>query len=85
MDTWPVQNAKARFSELLHTCINNGPQLVTLRGEEAAVLVPIAQWKRLLSTSRRPTFKELLMSDEGRVDFEIPKRGSAKRRAVAAL
>ncbi len=85
MNVWPVQNAKARFSELLHTCISNGPQIVTIRGEEAAVLVSIEQWKRLLITSRHPTFKELLMSDEGRTDFEIPKRGLAKRRVATSL
>ena len=45
MDTWPVQDAKARFSELLDACVNEGPQLVTWRGAETAVLVPITEWK----------------------------------------
>jgi hypothetical protein len=26
MNTWPVQDAKARFSELLDVCANEGPQ-----------------------------------------------------------
>jgi len=38
MKTWRVQDAKARFSELLETCIVDGPQMVTKRGAEAAVL-----------------------------------------------
>jgi hypothetical protein len=25
--TWPVQDAKARFSELLDTCLKDGPQM----------------------------------------------------------
>ena len=29
MNTWPVQDAKAHFSELLNTCISEGPQIVT--------------------------------------------------------
>lgn len=33
MQDWPVQDAKARFSELLEACVNEGPQLVTRRGE----------------------------------------------------
>ncbi|HEY7245681.1 MAG TPA: type II toxin-antitoxin system Phd/YefM family antitoxin [Xanthobacteraceae bacterium] len=41
MKSWPVQDAKARFSELLETCLREGPQLVTRRGEKAAVLVPM--------------------------------------------
>ena len=35
MKSWPVQDAKARFSELLGTCLREGPQLVTKRGAEA--------------------------------------------------
>lgn len=41
MHIWPVQDAKARFSEFLDACITEGPQVVTRRGTEAAVLVPI--------------------------------------------
>jgi prevent-host-death family protein len=69
MNSWPVQEARSRFSELLTACINDGPQLVTRRGAEAAVLVPIAEWKRL-SSGARPSLKSLLLSDLGRSDFE---------------
>ena len=47
MRSWPVQDAKARFSELLDTCLKEGPQLVTKRGANAAVLVPADEWERL--------------------------------------
>ena len=47
MRSWPVQDAKARFSEVLDLCQTEGPQVVTKRGAEAAVLVPIAEWRRL--------------------------------------
>jgi prevent-host-death family protein len=47
MQSWHVQDAKARFSEFLGACVKNGPQLVTKRGVEAAVLVPIDTWKRM--------------------------------------
>ena len=60
MKHWPVQDAKARFSELLETCLREGPQVVTKRGSETAVLVPLAEWKRLQG-SARPTLKELLL------------------------
>jgi antitoxin Phd len=41
MQTRPVQDAKARFSEFLDACMVEGPQMVTKRGAEAAVLVPV--------------------------------------------
>ncbi len=44
---WPVQDAKSRFSELLDTTIAEGPQIVTKRGVETAVLLPIEHWRRL--------------------------------------
>ena len=40
MQTWPIQDAKARFSEFLDACISDGPQMVSKRGVDAAVLVP---------------------------------------------
>ena len=84
MQTWPVQDAKARFSEFLETCIAEGPQMVTKRGAETAVLVPVELWRRL-QTSARPSLKELLLSDEGRTDLPIPARGNARRRVVQEI
>jgi antitoxin Phd len=81
MKTWPVQDAKSRFSEMLDACVSDGPQLVTRRGAETAVLVPISEWKRL-NQAPRTTLKQLLLTDEARHDLEIPKRGSARRRKV---
>lgn len=81
MKTWQVQDAKARFSEFLETCLAEGPQMVTRRGAEAAVLVPVGEWRRL-QTAARPSLKELLLSDEARAELPIPPRGSAHRRSV---
>ena len=82
MNTWPVQDAKARFSELLETCINQGPQLVTKRGTNAAVLVPVAEWLRL-NNSAKQSLKNLLLSDDARGDLVLPALGKAVRRNVA--
>lgn len=46
---WPVQDAKARFSELLKASLTQGPQIVTYHGKEAAVLLTVAEWQRLKS------------------------------------
>jgi prevent-host-death family protein len=83
MKTWPVQDAKARFNELLDTCLREGPQLVTRHGEETAVLVPMREWRQL-DHSAKPTLKELLLRDSGRAEFQIPSRGKRYRRAASA-
>ena len=47
MKNWYIQHAKASFSQLLDDCVSEGYQVVIRRGAETAVLVPIAEWKRL--------------------------------------
>ena len=84
MKVWPVQDAKARFSELLETCLREGPQVVSRRGAAAAVLVPLEDWRRL-QQSARPTLKELLLTDEARGDIPLPSRGRRHRRRLVAL
>jgi antitoxin Phd len=84
MRTWPVQDAMARFSELLDACLLEGPQMVTRRGAEVAVLVPVQEWRRLQSVAR-PSLKQLLMSDQARTDMIVPARGRAKRRPVEPM
>jgi antitoxin Phd len=84
MKAWPVQDAKARFSELLETCLKDGPQLVTKRGADAAVLVPVKDWQRL-NDGARPTLKELLLSPNARGELNIPLRGSLRRRTPTAF
>jgi prevent-host-death family protein len=81
MKSWPVADAKARFSELLDTCLREGPQLVTRHGAEAAVLVPVVQWERL-NRAAKPTLKELLLADAGRAELEIPPRRQRRRRGA---
>jgi prevent-host-death family protein len=84
MKIWPVQDAKARFSELLETCLKDGPQLVTKRGSDAAVLVPAEQWRKV-QRAAKPTLKELLLSDEARGDLNIAPRGGVRRRTPKAF
>ena len=83
MKVWPVQDAKARFSELLDTCLREGPQIVTKRGAETAVLVPMDDWRRV-QRSARPTLKELLLADKPRADFQLPRRGGHRTAHAAS-
>ena len=81
---WPVQDAKARFSELLDTTLSEGPQIVTKRGVETAVLVPIEQWRRLEQMTR-PDLRELLLTSEARTETLVPPRGRHRRRTPLAM
>ena len=83
---WRVQDAKARFSELLEKTATEGPQVVTKRGVETAVLVPIEEWRRLKQRAR-PSLKELLLAPEPRFEggLPYPARGRLRRRTPVAF
>jgi antitoxin Phd len=70
---WPVYDAKARFSEVLDATLKEGPQVITKRGVEAAVLISIDEWK-WLQAQRRPSIKDVLLDPNGPHDIEIPPR-----------
>jgi len=45
-DTWPVAEAKAKFSELLDRTQSEGPQTITRKGRKAAVVVSAQEWEQ---------------------------------------
>jgi prevent-host-death family protein len=83
MHTWSARHAKARFSAMLDACLVEGPQLITRRGIEAAVLLPMDEWHRLQSGAH-PSLKELLLAEWARCNTIAPPRARASRRIAAA-
>jgi antitoxin Phd len=79
MRSWSVQDAKARFSEMLDVCLSEGPQQVTRRGLEAAVLVPVEDWRRL-SEKNKSTLKDILLAEGARAELQLPQRGKNNHR-----
>lgn len=84
MRQWPVQDAKAHFSEMLDLCLEEGPQLVSRRGEAKAVLVPLAEWESLQKRAR-PSLKALLLADAHDIDLDLPERTVWSSRHAADL
>jgi prevent-host-death family protein len=75
---WQLQEAKQRFSELIRSVEVDGPQFVTRHGEEVAVVIDIAEYRRLRGGGQ--DFKAFLRSAPD-VDLEI-NRSSAPPRVV---
>jgi prevent-host-death family protein len=48
--TWTVQDAKNRFSEVIEHALHDGPQTITRRGRETAVLVSVAAFRAMSGT-----------------------------------
>jgi antitoxin Phd len=78
---WQLQEAKARFSEFLDAAIKKGPQVVTRRGVETAVLLPIGEWHRLQDNARVDLKDMLLGAGPHWDDDFLPPRGHKHRKA----
>ena len=78
-NVWQVQEARARFSELLEASHAEGPQIVTKHGKETAVVVSIEQWRRLERVAK-PSLKAFLLAPEPRTEALTPPRRKLRRR-----
>lgn len=45
--SWQIQEAKNKLSEVVEEAIENGPQILTRRGEEVAVVMSLSEYRKL--------------------------------------
>jgi antitoxin Phd len=77
-NAWQLQEAKNRFSEVVDEALENGPQVITRRGVETAVLISFAEFRQL--QARQGTLSEFFRNsplvqedlDLSRVPDSIP-------------
>lgn len=74
MKSWAVQDAKARFSELLRAA-EKSPQVITYRGAPAYEIRKIEP----AAAKARKTFLEVLMACPKVPEFELPERKGSHR------
>jgi prevent-host-death family protein len=53
-ESWQIQSAKARFSEVFRRARSEGPQRITRQGKEGVVMVAEEQYDRLVGKSHQP-------------------------------
>ncbi|MBI3678510.1 MAG: type II toxin-antitoxin system Phd/YefM family antitoxin [Proteobacteria bacterium] len=81
--SWPVQDAKARFSEVLRAAAKE-PQRISYRGQDTAVLLSAAEFDRLTSKKgvKRRSLADVLRDCPRAPEFELPPRGFEPMRRV---
>jgi len=52
MTRWKLEDAKNQFSRLVQAALDDGPQLVTRRGEDAVVVLSFKQFRKLAERKR---------------------------------
>ena len=53
-NSWQLQTAKARFSEVFRLARTQGPQLITRRGKESVVMISGEQYEEFVGKSHQP-------------------------------
>ena len=76
---WQIQEAKQRFSEMIRAVTSEGPQVITRHGEDVAVVVDIAEYRRLT----RPTVDLAGILPGGRSSTTVPRMFSRRSRPSA--
>jgi prevent-host-death family protein len=81
--SWALQDAKARFSEVVRRANVDGPQVVTYRGVEKAVVISADEFRRL--HPERRSFGDALLEgptvDDAAIDA-INRRSSDRGRKI---
>ncbi|MGC1310179.1 MAG: type II toxin-antitoxin system Phd/YefM family antitoxin [Phormidesmis sp.] len=73
LHAWKLEDAKARFSEVVRLARDSEPQRVTVRGEDAVVILSAKAFAKLLPLMAQPSIHALLsLSPLSRLDFEQP-------------
>lgn len=69
MKTLHLKEAKTTFSAIIESAQQGEPTIVTKRGRPAAMVVPIAEGRKLFPDNR-PNFAELLLSIPHELEIE---------------
>jgi len=77
MAHWPIQDAKAHFSEVIERAHSEGPQMITRHGSERAVLLSIEDYRAL--AGEKPDFKAYLLGGPKFEDFSIERNQDTGR------
>lgn len=95
MRNWQLQEAKAKLSEVIATAKTQGPQIITQRGVNTAVIVPFDDWEKVqakaptkqdrrtgapLTKDERARSEVFLKLLQSGPDFELPDRREIRMR-----
>ena len=51
--TWQLQEAKNKFSQVVENAVNSGPQIITKRGVEVAIVLSFAEYRKMLASRQK--------------------------------
>jgi prevent-host-death family protein len=80
--TWQLQDAKNRLSEVVDTSLSNGPQIISRRGKNTAVLLSYGDYKKLTKPTKN---LKRLLNNSGFHELDLTRDKSTTGRASEQL
>ena len=80
MTRWQLQDAKNRLSEVVRKASQEGPQVITVRGEDAVVVVAADEYGKLTRRSNASLAEFFRKSPLGGVTLDIQRSRDTGRR-----
>ena len=80
MNKWQLQEAKNRLSELVRKASDEGPQIITLRGDAVVVVVAADEYARITGKPKGTLVDFLRKSPLGTVALDLQRSGDTGRR-----
>ena len=80
MTRWQLQHAKNRLSEVVKRASEDGPQVITLRGEDAVVVVAADEYARITRKTKGTLVEFFRKSPLGSVDLDLARSADTGRR-----
>jgi prevent-host-death family protein len=63
VQTWQLQEAKNKFSQVVESAINSGPQIITRHGVEVAIVLSCAKYERMVASKDSPSSSKSPLGD----------------------
>lgn len=82
MTRWQLQDAKNRLSEVVRKAAAEGPQVITLRGDDAVVVVAADEYARLTRKPDDSLVDFLRKSPLGGIDLDLARSRDTGRPVV---
>jgi prevent-host-death family protein len=83
MSRWQLQEAKNRLSEVVRKATDEGPQVVTLRGDDAVVVIAADEYARLTRKPNGTLVDFFRKSPLGAVALDLTRSGDTGRAVVS--
>lgn len=80
MTKWQLQDAKNRLSEVVRKASDEGPQVITLRGDDAVVVVAAEEYARLTRKPKASLVEFFRKSPLGALALDLTRSRDTGRR-----